>query len=55
MDLADNQDSGLGVRKRIIKLLRGIFGTTADKAIRIDIVCKMFTLINDTDENIQVG
>ncbi|KAK1920549.1 sister chromatid cohesion C-terminus-domain-containing protein, partial [Papiliotrema laurentii] len=46
-------DSGLAVRKRVIKLLKGIFGTTTEKDIKVDICCKMITLTGDTDENIQ--
>jgi hypothetical protein len=52
---AEEQDSGLGVRKRVIKLLKGIFGTTGERNIKVDIVCKMITLIGDTDENIQAS
>ena len=45
----------MSVRKRVIKLLKGIFGTTSEQDIKVDIVSKMITLIGDTDENIQVG
>lgn len=48
-----SQDSGLAVRKRVIKLLKGIFGTTTDRNIKIDICCKMITLMADTDEGIR--
>lgn len=49
------QDTGLGVRKRVIKLLRGISSTTADRDIKVDICCKMVTLAGDTDDNIKVS
>jgi cohesin loading factor subunit SCC2 len=43
------------VRKRVIKLLKGIFGTTAERDIKVDICCKMIGLTADTDENIKVS
>lgn len=49
------QDTGLGVRKRVIKLLRGISSTTTDRDIKVDICCKMVTLAGDTDDNIKVS
>jgi cohesin loading factor subunit SCC2 len=52
---ADGQDSGLAVRKRVIKLLRGIYGTTSERDIMVDICCKMVGLTADLDENIKVS
>ncbi|WVQ94119.1 hypothetical protein IAU59_001197 [Kwoniella sp. CBS 9459] len=46
-------DAGLGVRKRVIKLLRGIFATMEMKDIRIDICCKMILLTDDQDEGVK--
>ncbi|WRT63186.1 uncharacterized protein IL334_000089 [Kwoniella shivajii] len=46
-------DNGLGVRKRVIKLLRGIFSTMDNRGIKIDICCKMIQLIDDQDEGVK--
>ncbi|WVR03096.1 hypothetical protein IAU60_000086 [Kwoniella sp. DSM 27419] len=46
-------DSGLGVRKRVIKLLRSIFGTMEMNEMKIDICCRMILLTNDQDEGVQ--
>jgi cohesin loading factor subunit SCC2 len=48
------QDSGLAVRKKVIKLLKEIFPMTETNAIRVDICCKMVELIGDADDNIKV-
>lgn len=50
-----NQDSGVSVRKRVIKLLVGIFATTTDKAIRADICCRLIDTLGDQDDNIKVS
>ena len=52
--IAEVQDSGLAVRKRVIKLLKGVFSTTGEKDIQVDICCKMVGLTADTDESIKV-
>lgn len=55
-DVADStQDSGVSVRKRVVKLLTGIFPTVADSMIRADICCRLIEAMNDQDENIKVG
>ena len=41
------------MRKRVIKLFKGIFGTTSERPIKVDICCKLISLTGDTDENIQ--
>ncbi|KAK4684433.1 cohesin loading factor subunit SCC2, partial [Tremellales sp. Uapishka_1] len=46
-------DSGLAVRKRVIKLLRGIFSTTDDMDTKIDICCKTITLSEDLDDTVK--
>ncbi|RSH84025.1 Sister chromatid cohesion protein 2 [Saitozyma podzolica] len=46
-------DSGLGVRKRVVKLLRGIFTNEQSKDIRIDICCQMVILVADQDETVK--
>jgi cohesin loading factor subunit SCC2 len=50
----DDQDSGVGVRKRVIKLLTGIFSTVADSAIRTDICCRMIGAMDDSDDGVKV-
>nr|XP_019013987.1 uncharacterized protein I206_00064 [Kwoniella pini CBS 10737]OCF52768.1 hypothetical protein I206_00064 [Kwoniella pini CBS 10737] len=46
-------DTGLGVRKRVIKLLKGIFPTMDSREIQVDICCKMIDLIDDQDEGVK--
>ncbi|WVQ82810.1 hypothetical protein IAT38_004942 [Cryptococcus sp. DSM 104549] len=46
-------DTGLSVRKRVIKLLRGIFSTTGQRSIQVDICCKIIVLASDKDEGIK--
>lgn len=48
------QDSGLGVRKRVIKLLTSIFPTVADASIQTDICCRMIDAMNDSDDGVKV-
>jgi hypothetical protein len=52
--MADSQDSGVGVRKRVIKLLTGIFGSMADPAIQSDICCRMIEAMSDHDDVVKV-
>jgi cohesin loading factor subunit SCC2 len=49
------KDSGLGVRKRVIKLLTGIFSTVADTSIQTDICCRMIEAMNDSDDGVKVS
>ena len=42
------------MRKRVIKLLKGVFSTTGEKDIQVDICCKMVGLTADTDDSIKV-
>ncbi len=37
----------------MIKLLKGIFSTTNERPIKVDICCKLISLTSDNDENIQ--
>lgn len=51
----DRQDSGLGVRKRVMKLLTAIFSTVTDSAIRTDICCRLIDSMNDSDDAVKVS
>lgn len=46
-------DTGLSVRKRVIKILKGIFATMEEKKMQIDICCKMIALTDDHDPGIK--
>lgn len=46
-------DTGLGVRKRVIKLLKGIF-ENSDQTIKLDICSKLIGLVEDLDESVKV-
>ncbi|PKC70049.1 ARM repeat-containing protein [Rhizophagus irregularis] len=46
-------DTGLNVRKRVIKLLRDIYLKSADQKMMIDIGCKILMRINDDDNHVK--
>ncbi|CAO1632103.1 unnamed protein product [Parajaminaea phylloscopi] len=46
-------DSGLAVRKRILKLLASIFRTLPSRAMRVDACIRMVRCVNDEDVGIQ--
>ncbi|KAG9292179.1 hypothetical protein G9A89_023899 [Geosiphon pyriformis] len=46
-------DTGLNVRKRVIKLLRDIYLKSSDQTIMIDIGCKILLRINDDDDHVK--
>ena len=43
------------MRKRVIKLLSGIFSTVADSAIQTDICCRMIGAMDDSDDGVKVS
>ncbi|RHZ50276.1 hypothetical protein Glove_502g15 [Diversispora epigaea] len=47
------KDTGLNVRKRVIKLLRDIYLKSADQSMMIDIGCKILMRINDDDDHVK--
>ena len=56
MERADgSQDTGLGVRKRVIKLLRTIYVARKEMDLRIDICTKLVSLMGDEDEGVKVN
>ncbi|CAG8706627.1 1122_t:CDS:10, partial [Cetraspora pellucida] len=46
-------DTGLNVRKRVIKLLRDIYLKSSDQEMKIDIGCKILIRINDDDDHVK--
>lgn len=46
-------DSGLSVRKRVIKLLKGIYPVVSDPAARIDICRRLVARVNDEDDGVK--
>ncbi|CAG8456254.1 3230_t:CDS:10 [Acaulospora colombiana] len=48
-----DRDTGLNVRKRVIKLLRDIYLKSTDQTMMIDIGCKILTRINDDDDHVK--
>ncbi|WVW81234.1 hypothetical protein I302_103225 [Kwoniella bestiolae CBS 10118] len=46
-------DTGLGVRKRVVKLLKGIFPNMEIRDIKVDICCKVIELTDDQDEGVK--
>ncbi|KIR30957.1 cohesin loading factor subunit SCC2 [Cryptococcus deuterogattii LA55] len=46
-------DTGLSVRRRVIKILKGIFATMEEKKMQIDICCKMIALTDDSDPGVK--
>lgn len=53
--LTMTQDTGLGVRKRVIKLLKTIYLTRLEMPLRIDICTKLVSLMGDEDETVKVS
>lgn len=49
-----HQDTGLAVRKRVIKLLRTFYGVSSQQERRVDICTKLVLRMNDEDESIRV-
>ncbi|WVO15130.1 hypothetical protein L204_102774 [Cryptococcus depauperatus] len=45
-------DTGLSVRKRVIKILKGIFANMEEKKMQVDICCRLIALIDDQDPGI---
>jgi hypothetical protein len=48
------QDTGLGVRKRVMKLLKSLYDTTNDRSRKVDICIKMIHRLQDEDETVKV-
>ena len=48
-----SQDTGLGVRKRVIKLLRAFYGVTDDLKRRTDICTKLVLRMFDEDDTVK--
>ncbi|WVQ72222.1 hypothetical protein IAR50_001771 [Cryptococcus sp. DSM 104548] len=46
-------DTGLSVRKRVIKILKGIFATMENRKMQVDICCRMIALVEDRDPGIK--
>ncbi|TYJ53043.1 hypothetical protein B9479_006320 [Cryptococcus floricola] len=46
-------DTGLSVRKRVIKILKGIFATMENRKMQVDICCRMIALVDDKDPGIK--
>lgn len=48
-------DTGLSVRKRVVKLLRDMFTATDNKKLGIDICCKLVVATEDEDDGVKVS
>lgn len=48
-------DSGLSVRKRVVKLLRDIFNSVEDEDLRVKICCKLIVASEDEDDGVKVS
>ncbi|BEI91569.1 uncharacterized protein CcaverHIS019_0403890 [Cutaneotrichosporon cavernicola] len=46
-------DTGLAVRKRVVKMLRDMFSTTDNRQLGIDICCKLVVATQDEDDGIK--
>ncbi|KAJ9112608.1 hypothetical protein QFC19_000628 [Naganishia cerealis] len=46
-------DTGLGVRKRVIKLLKGVYAIIDKPAYRIDTCCRLVGMVADQDEGVK--
>lgn len=48
-------DSGLSVRRRVVKLLKVLFGVIEDESARVDICRRLVCRVLDEDDGIKVG
>ncbi|EJT46679.1 IDN3-B protein [Trichosporon asahii var. asahii CBS 2479] len=46
-------DAGLGVRKRVVKLLRDMFNVTNNDEVKTNICCKLIEATNDEDDGVK--
>ncbi|KAJ9093623.1 hypothetical protein QFC20_007082 [Naganishia adeliensis] len=46
-------DTGLGVRKRVIKLLKGMYTIIDQQAYRVDTCCRLVGMVADQDEGVK--
>ncbi|KAJ9107636.1 hypothetical protein QFC21_001096 [Naganishia friedmannii] len=46
-------DAGLGVRKRVIKLLKGVYAIIDKPAYRVDTCCRLVGMVTDQDEGVK--
>lgn len=53
LDQLDEQDTGLGVRKRVIKLLKSFYAVTDDRSRRIDICTRIVLRMLDEDDTVK--
>lgn len=49
------QDTGLGVRKRVIKLLKGMYFILDQQNYRVDTCCRLVGMVADQDEGVKVS
>lgn len=49
------QDTGLGVRKRVIKLLKGMYSIIDQQNYRVDTCCRLVGMVADQDEGVKVS
>lgn len=49
------KDTGLGVRKRVVRLLKTVYSTTEDIPKKIDICSKIILRMLDEDDTVKVG
>ena len=55
MDQSDaSQDTGVGVRKRVIKLLKIFYGVTNDLQTQVDICARLIIRMVDEDDSVKV-
>lgn len=47
------QDTGLGVRKRVLKLFKSLYGATEDRVRRIDICNRIVQRMGDEDDTVK--
>jgi cohesin loading factor subunit SCC2 len=48
-----SQDTGLGVRKRVIKLLKGLYATITDTPRQVDIATRLVLRMADEDDSVK--
>jgi hypothetical protein len=49
------QDTGLSVRKRVVRLLKSLYNVVGADGMKTEIGCKLVSRVMDEDDNVKVS
>jgi cohesin loading factor subunit SCC2 len=49
------QDTGLSVRKRVVRLLKSLYNVVSGDKLKTEIACKLVGRVLDEDDHVKVG